>query len=82
MKTRDILMYSLGGIIVVAFFTTVYLLIKNPAPVENKDILLIVIGALVAKFGDVVGYFYGSSRGSADKTDIMANGKAKDNSKE
>lgn len=75
MKTRDILMYILGGLIVIAFFATVYLLIYQVVPLDNKDILLIVIGALVAKFGDVVGYFYGSSRGSADKTDIMANGK-------
>jgi len=33
--------------------------------------LYILLGALVAKFGDVVSYFYGSSKGSSDKTEIM-----------
>ena len=64
-------MYILGAIIVIAFFATIYLLAKVEMPLTNKDLLLIVIGALVAKFGDVVAYFFGSSKGSADKNEML-----------
>ena len=42
-----------------------------PMPSLNKDLGLLVIRTLVAKFSDVVGYFFGSSKGSADKTDLL-----------
>lgn len=72
--TKEIYMYALGALIVIAFFITIYFLVKIPMPVSNKDLLLIVIGALVAKFGDVVAYFFGSSKSSADKTEMMNKG--------
>ena len=76
MKARDIYQYVLGALIVAAFFLATYLLIYNSIPVENRDVLNMLLGALIAQFVNVVGYFYGSSRGSADKTEILAgNGK-------
>lgn len=72
-KYKELYMYLLGALIVIAFFITIYLLVKISMPEANKDLLLIVIGALVAKFGDVVGYFFGSSKSSADKTDLLNN---------
>lgn len=72
MKTKDIYMYVLGAIIVLAFFATIYILATIEMPAANEKLLYIVIGALVAKFSDVVAYFFGSSKGSADKTEIMA----------
>jgi hypothetical protein len=71
MKTKDIYQYALGAVIVMAFFAVIYLLIIIGIPLDNKDVLLIVIGALTAKFADIVGYFYGSSKGSSDKNDII-----------
>ena len=38
----------------------------------NKDVMLIVIGSVTTTLATVVGYFFGSSQGSAKKTDIMA----------
>lgn len=70
-ENKELYMYILGAIIVIAFFATIYLLAKVEMPLTNKDLLLIVIGALVAKFGDVVAYFFGSSKGSADKNEIL-----------
>ncbi len=75
MKVRDLLQYILGGLIVAAFFVATYLLIYQSIPVENKDVLNMLLGALIAQFVNVVGYFYGSSKGSSDKTEILANGK-------
>lgn len=68
-NSKDIYMYALGALIVTGFFTVLIVIFKSEMPATNKDIGLLIIGALVAKFSDVVGYFFGSSKGSADKTD-------------
>lgn len=65
-------MFILGGLIVVGFFVLLYLLIMAEVPERNKDLLNLVVGALIGSFATVVGYFYGSSAGSATKTEIMA----------
>jgi heme O synthase-like polyprenyltransferase len=64
-------MYLLGAIIVMGFFLLLYLLVYQQIPVENKDILNIVVGALIGSFTTVVGYFYGSSKSSADKNEML-----------
>ena len=64
-------MYLLGAIIVVGFFLLLYLLVYQQIPIENKDILNIVVGALIGSFTTVVGYFYGSSKSSADKNELL-----------
>ena len=65
-------MYALGALIVAGFFAILWVMFGKEMPASNKDIGLMVIGALVAKFSDVVNYFYGSSKGSADKTEAMS----------
>lgn len=71
MKAKDLMMYILGGLIVLGFFTLLGLLIFSPAPPDNKDLLNITIGSLIAAFATVVGYFYGSSKGSSDKNELI-----------
>ena len=72
-KPNTIAMFILAGFITLGFFTTLVLLIFKAVPEANRDILYIMIGALIGSFtGGVVGYFFGSSAGSANKTDIMA----------
>lgn len=71
MKIKEIFQYSLGALIVTGFFFILYVIFKKALPDGNKDIGLLVIGALIAKFGDVVAYFFGSSKGSADKTEMI-----------
>jgi len=68
MKVKDIFMYALGALIVIGFFAIVVMLIFRP---ELKDALNLVIGSLIGAFGTVVGYFYGSSKGSSDKNELM-----------
>jgi len=68
---KEIYMYALGALIVVGFFFVLYIVFIAEVPTGNKDLGLLVIGALVAKFGDVVSYFFGSSKGSSDKTKMM-----------
>jgi len=71
MRNRTIFQYVLGSLIVIGFFTTLIVFIKIEVPAENKDILNLIIGALLASFSTVVGYFFGSSAGSAAKNDLL-----------
>lgn len=68
---KEAYMYFLGAVIVVGFFLLLYFLIYQTIPDNNKDILNIVVGALIGSFTTVVGYFYGSSKGSADKNILL-----------
>ena len=70
-KAKEIYMYALGALIVVGFFFVLYIVFVAEVPQGNKDLGLLVIGALVAKFGDVVSYFFGSSKGSSDKNNLL-----------
>jgi hypothetical protein len=71
MKRKNLFMYIFGGLIVAAFFTLLSLLIFNGIPEQNEGILNIAIGSLLAAFSTVVAYFYGSSKGSADKNELL-----------
>ena len=69
--TKEIYMYVLGAVVVLGIFFLVGVLMFIEMPNSNKDLLNIVIGALIGAFLSVVGYFFGSSKGSADKTDLL-----------
>lgn len=70
-KTKDIYMYVMGAVIVISILVLLGMLIIYRIPPENKDLLNIVIGAMLAGFTTVIGYFFGSSLGSADKTILL-----------
>lgn len=74
MKTaKEIYMYLLGALIVLGFFGVLGIMFFQNVPIPNKEILLILLGALSAKFADVIGYFFGSSKSSSDKNDMLFN---------
>jgi CDP-diglyceride synthetase len=72
MRLKDIFQYCLAGLIVLVFFALIYIVFKHALPEANKEIGYMVIGALVMKFGDVVAYFFNSTKGSQEKTDIIS----------
>jgi hypothetical protein len=71
MKAKNTFQYILGSLIVVGFFVLLILLVLLDIPEPNKDLLNLVVGALIGSFATVVGYFYGSSLGSKEKTDLL-----------
>jgi hypothetical protein len=74
MKSKDIkdtYQYVLGALIVIGFFVLLYMLIRKEVPEVNKDLLNLVVGALIGSFATIVGYFFGSSKGSAEKNDLI-----------
>lgn len=70
--SKDWFQYGLAAIIVGGFFVVLAGLILMAVPTENKDALNIALGALVAGFSAVLGYFFGSSKGSSEKNEIIA----------
>jgi hypothetical protein len=63
----------LGLLVIAGFFAVVFILIYSPGINPTvKDILLILLGCLVTLVKDVYGYYFGSSEGSAKKTELLA----------
>jgi uncharacterized membrane protein YgaE (UPF0421/DUF939 family) len=71
MKTKDIFFYALGGVIAVGtVLLIILLLIYMP---DMRDVINMAVGAYIAAFSTVVAYFFGSSRGSAEKNEMLKN---------
>lgn len=72
MKTKEIFMYVLGAIIVIGFFVTLIFMIQKE---RYESEVNMIVGALIGSFITVVSFFYGSSKGSADKTEWLTQNK-------
>ena len=70
MKAKDYFLYGLGIVIVIGFFGILITLIMYDKYPEQVSL---VIGALIGAFLSVVNYNYGSTKGSADKTEMIYN---------
>ena len=73
-KIKEVYMYLLGAVVVALCFFLAYLLILTPVPDSNRDIINVAFGLILGWGGAVVGYFFGTSKSSAEKTKIIANG--------
>jgi hypothetical protein len=65
---RDALLVGLALILTVGFFGTLATMLSIEVPEGQSDVIYLLIGSLVTGFGTVMNYFFGSSKGSADKT--------------
>jgi len=72
MKTSSMFMYGLAILIVVGFFSIVLILMFVCMPQDNEKLLYMVLGGLLVQFGNIINYFFGSSKGSSDKNAIIA----------
>lgn len=59
------------------FFSLIELLYFRPVHSDSKDILQIMLGTVAGAWMMVIGYYFGSSSGSAKKTEIMADSAVK-----
>jgi hypothetical protein len=64
----------IGALVVVGFFGSFAMLLTKPDTISeiNREPVMMMIGALIAAFSGLMGFFFGSSAGSARKTDIIA----------
>ena len=67
-STKEIYMYALGALIAIGFFAVMLYLIYSG---KYENAVMLIIGALIGAFTTVVSYFFGSSKGSADKTEAL-----------
>ncbi len=63
----------LGCLIVTFFFILVGMLFFIKIPTENIQIVNILIGAIGVSFTTIIAYYFGSSKGSADKNELLKN---------
>lgn len=64
----------LAIVVTFGFFAVLAFLAARGIP-ENqstRDILTMLVGALTAQFANVLGYYFGSSRGSTEKDAVIA----------
>jgi len=69
---RDVNLYVLAWTVVCGFFGLCFALMKVPIPEGANDVVFMLFGALAAGFGQVLQYFFGSSKSSAEKTLLLA----------
>lgn len=69
----------LSGTVLIGFFIMLAVLLTRGDKVSNmkdiQNVLFTLLGALGAAFTQVVNYWLGSSKGSADKTNLLASQK-------
>lgn len=71
---KDLFFYGVGIVFLVGFFFILNYLTYQIVPAENKEIMTGVIETLKNGVILILGYFYGSSKGSSDKNDIIKSG--------
>ena len=74
MKTKDIYFYMVGIVVIVGFLCLSSFIILKVVPADNKDMIRDVLATLRDGIMIILGYWYGSSKGSADKNEILAKG--------
>ena len=70
-SAKEIYMYALAALFIAGYFCLIGFILIRVIPPENKDIALMLFGTLTATIGAIVSYFYGSSKSSADKNEML-----------
>lgn len=67
MTVKDRVPLYLAMIVVIGFLLTIIYMLTNSLPPGEKDAVMLLLGALAGGFASVLGYYFGSSAGSASK---------------
>ena len=67
-QIKEIFMYALGALVTIGFFAVLFYLIRQGT---YESTINLAIGSLLGAFATIVGYFYGSSKGSSDKNELI-----------
>lgn len=68
---REIGLYVIAALVVGGLMWCTAKLFGAETPAANRDMIVSITSFLLAKAGTIVDYFFGSSKGSADKTDML-----------
>jgi hypothetical protein len=72
MGKTDWMMYGVGGVVIIGFVVTVWSAFFAELSPEQRYLVFSLAGLLGGMSQQVVSYFFGSSRGSAEKTRLMS----------
>jgi len=61
---------ALAFVFVCGFFGVLFLMLGKP---DMRDAMLILIGALAGSVATIIGFYFGSTSGSARKDELLAN---------
>ncbi len=68
---KEIMQLTLSLLVAVGFFAVLFLLMGNGPDSQPSQATVLLFGALSTNFGIIIGYFFGSSKGSSDKNDLL-----------
>jgi hypothetical protein len=74
-EARQVALNVSGGLLVVA--TVVFLgyfswgILNKEIPISNRDAVMLVLGGLLAKYSDLISYFFGSSHTNKQQTETL-----------
>ena len=68
---QQIFQYVLAAIVILAILAIIVILIYADISTSVKDSLMILLGVLASGFMAVINYFFGSSKGSNDKNELL-----------
>ncbi len=69
--TKDPTTRYMAYLVTIGFFATLAYLIVYGKPQSGGDVMLVMVGALGTAWSSIISYLYGSSAGSAAKTDAL-----------
>lgn len=75
MTVKDSTPKVLAAIITIGFLGVLFYMIRYGLPEQNRDSLLMMLGALSSGWGMMLAYYYGTSAGSAAKNELLARNK-------
>jgi hypothetical protein len=65
--TKQDIRNTLAVTVIVMFFLTLWKLMAEIIPAENKDVVMVFVGGLGTIVSGIVGYYYGQSKSENEK---------------
>jgi hypothetical protein len=73
MKTKDMMIYIFSGLIIIATLVWFAIILFITIPAENKTIVDMAAGVFLGSgWTQILNWWFGSSKGSADKNEIIS----------
>ena len=70
--TQDWVPKVLAMVVTIGFFGIFILIARFPLMVTNHDLVNVILGSLGTAWVSIIGYYFGTSAGSARKTELLA----------